>query len=262
MRLSVKTDITEAVKMLDGLGKEQVPFATAYALTQTSKAAQREVEREVPRVFDRPTPYSLRGFYTKPATKRRLSSEVGIKDGTPAAGISRSAGGKPVKALGHHTTGEPRPRKPFENLLQARNLMPRGWYAIPGRDVTLDQYGNVPPGLLNRVLSQLQAHSIVNNDRNESASSKGRQYRSRTKRLQRYFVVMPGDPRNARLVPGIWERTSFGFGSSIRPLFIYVKSTPRYRRRLDFNGIVERTVSAQIRFQFRRGMQIAKATAR
>jgi hypothetical protein len=140
--------------------------------------------------------------------------------------------------------------------------MPRGWYAVPGRDINLDQYGNVPSGLINRVLSQLQAHSVYQIDRNESAASKARQYRSRTKRLQRYFVVLPGDLKNSRLVPGIWERTSLGFGSAIRPLFIYVRGPLKYRKRLHFNEIVAKTVDAQIGFQFKRGVLEAQRTAK
>jgi hypothetical protein len=262
VKISVETDVKAAQAALVNLAKKQIPFATAYALTQTAKDAQAAVEKELPKVFDRPTPYTLRAIRTSPATKRKLVAEVLIKDGKTSAGVSRDSSGKPVKSLFAQVQGGSRAKKPFENLLQARGLMPQGWYAVPGKSIPLNQYGNVPGSIITRVLSQLQAHSVFNMDRNESAASKGRQYRSKSKRLQRYFVVMPGTSLGARLAPGIWERTSFGFGSSIRPLFIYVQQAPRYTKRLPFDAIVERTVAARIEANFYKGAQLAAQTAR
>jgi hypothetical protein len=260
MRLDVSVDLKGFEAAMGALVKEQIPFATAYALTQTSKLAQKAVEEAMPRYLDRPTPFTRRAVFTRPATKRRLLAEVQIKDGKATAAGSRDSSGKPIKQLGHQVEGGTRPLKPFERLLQTRGLMPRGWYAVPGKDVPLNQYGNVPSGIINRVLSQLQAHSVMYLDRNESAASKGRQSRSKTKRLQRYFVIMPG--AQPRLIPGIWERTSFGFGAAIRPLFIYVQSPPTYAKRLPFNDIVRRTVEKELQGMFRKGAELAARTAR
>lgn len=260
MKLDVRLDLKAVEQAMDNLAKEQIPFATAYALTQVAKASQKAVEEAMPRHLDRPTPFTLRATFTRPATKKRLFAEVQIKDGKATAAGSRDSSGKPIKQLGHQVEGGTRPRKPFENLLQARGLMPQGWYAVPGKDIPLNQYGNVPSGIINRVLSQLQAHSVYQMDRNESAKSKARQFKSKTKRLQRYFVVMPGS--HPRLIPGIWERTSFGFGASIRPLFIYVQRPPTYQKRLPFSQIVARTVSAQLASKFHEGFELARSTAR
>ena len=252
------------------LAKKQIPAATMYALTKTAKDAQAAVEKELPKVFDRPTPYTLRAIRTSPATKRKLVAEVLIKDGKTSAGVSRDKSGKPVKSLFHHVEGVARARKPFENLLQARGLMPQGWYAIPGKAIPRDQYGNVPSGIINRVLSQLQAHSVYHMDRNESAKSKARQMSAKRKVFQRYFVIMPGTLLGARLHPGIWERTYVGAKlvgptqrghGSIRPLFIYVRQAT-YTKRLPFDAIVERTVAKRFRANFDEGAQWARDTAR
>jgi hypothetical protein len=260
MKLDVSVDLKGFEAAMDNLAKEQIPFATAYALTQTAKLAQKAVEDAMPRYLDRPTPFTRRAVFTRPATKRRLLAEVQIKDGKATAAGGRDSSGKPIKQLGHQVEGGVRPYKQFELLLQSRGLMPRGWYAIPGKDIPLNQYGNVPSGIINRVLSQLQAHSVMYIDRNESAASKARQAKSKTKRLQRYFVVMPGG--HTRLIPGIWERTSFGFGQSIRPLFIYVQKAPQYSKRLPFHDIVRRTVERELPGMFRKGAEIARATAK
>lgn len=58
----------------------QVPFATAKALTRTAQDAKKNTEKRMRRVFDRPTPYTMRGVFTQSASKRRLIARVGIKD--------------------------------------------------------------------------------------------------------------------------------------------------------------------------------------
>lgn len=234
--------------MLDNLAAKHIPYATANALNEVGKIAQAKVEEAMPRVFDRPTPFVRKSIWTQRATPKRQWVEVRVKDARPTAGISRSKG-IPVNAIAHHVEGGIRTRKPFENLLQARGLMPRGWYTVAGKDVPLDQYGNVPASVINRVLSQLQAHSAYSLEKNESATSKAKQYKAKRKRLQRYFVAMPGTPLGARIGPGIWERTTFGFGSAIRPLFIYVRSVS-YSKELPFAHIIKQVVEQNFAREF------------
>lgn len=262
MELTVKIDLKGVNRMLDGLAKDQVPFATAYALTQTAKAAQAEVEREIPRVFDRPTPFTQKPVYTRPATKSRLTAEVKIKD-------TATKGNPAVRWLLAEIKGGPRSRKGFENLLQHANgrvpggVMPVGWYAAPTRYAPKDAYGNVPGSAINRILSQMQASRDPGTRETAKARKSRNSIRSRAKsRPARYFASMPGSARTAHLAPGLYERIGFGFGSSIRPIFLYTQTAPRYRQRLRFYDIVNRTVVAQLGLQFKRGVALAKRTAR
>lgn len=262
MKLSIKVDTSKAEKMLDGLARDQIPFATAYALTQTAKAAQSEVEKAIPRVFDRPTKFTEHAVYTRPATKARLWAEVKLKD-------TAVKGNPAVRYLFPETQGGTRNVKGFERLLQRANgrfsggVMPSGWYAVPTRFAPLDMYGNVPGAAINRILSQLQASRDPGTRETAAAKRKRNSIRSRARsRPARYFAVMPGSGINSHLAPGIWERVTFGFGSAIRPILLYVRRAPRYRKRLDFTRIVVTTVDAQIGFQFRRGFALASRTAR
>ena len=43
MQLDVRVDLRDAERYLTGLRKDQIPFATAYALTQTAKQAQKNI---------------------------------------------------------------------------------------------------------------------------------------------------------------------------------------------------------------------------
>jgi hypothetical protein len=251
MKLDVKVDLKALEAAMNGLAKDQVPFATAYALTQTAKAAQKEVEREIPRVFDRPTPFTRQAIRIRPATKRRLQSEVLIKD-------YAAKGNAAVKWLLAQVYGGPRNQKAFERLLSWSGAMPAGWYAVPTSYAPIDQYGNVSGASINRILSQLQARRDLS--QNESAANRTK--RNAKRRLDRYFAVLPGRERTRHLKPGIYERISFGFGSSVRPIFIYTPNAPRYRPRLRFDKIVRDTVQAQLGLQFKRGFALAARTAR
>jgi hypothetical protein len=256
INIDVRVDLREIEKAMVNLRKDQIPFATAYALTHCAMAAKREVEREIPRVFDSPTRYIRNSVYVKPAKKRNLVAEVKIKD-------AEDTGRPPVKPLAAEITGGSRRLKGFEILLQRSGQMPAGYYAVPTRFVAKDSYGNVPAGVINKILSQLQSASDPGTNENRATAKRRGSKRFRGKsRPSRYFSVRPGIRKTKHLEPGIWERVTFGFGSSIRPVLLFVNGAPQYRSRLKFERIVRDTVSAQLGLQFKRGMLLAMRTAR
>jgi len=254
INIDVRVDLREAMKALESLRKDQIPFATAYALTQCAKAAQEDVEREIGRVFDRPTQFTLKAVRTKPATKRNLVAEVKLKDeaykGNPA-----------VRWLIAQIRGGARNIKGFEKLMQRAGVMPNGYYAIPTKNAPLDRYGNVPGSVINRILSQTRSSRDVLT--RETAVSRARNIRRAKRRREgRYFSAVPSNPRTRHLKPGIWERVSFGFGESIRPVFLFSSTPPTYTKRLPFEEIVQRAVKRELARQFARGFQLAQSTMR
>ena len=252
--VDVRVELKEALKELRNLQANQIPFATAYALTQCAKKAQEDVETQIARVFDRPTPYTLKAVRTKPATKRNLVAEVKLKDesykGNPA-----------VRWLIAQVRGGARNIKGFEKLMQRAGVMPNGWYAIPTKNAPLDRYGNVPGSMINRILSQTQSSRDVL--ARETARSRARNVRRAVRRREgRYFAATPNNPRTRHLTPGIWERVAFGFGDSIRPVFLFSSTPPTYTKRLPFEDIVQKAVARELRKQFARGFELAQSTAR
>jgi hypothetical protein len=253
MQLDVRADMSEALGLLALLRRDQIPFATAYALTKTAEAAKADVEREITRAFDAPTPYTQKAVFIRPAQKNRLFAQVKLKDesfkGTPA-----------VRYLIHHIEGTKRQHKGFERQLIQNGLMPSNMFAIATKNAPLDQYGNVPRGMINRILSQLQAQrdTLVN----ETAESKRRYLARRNKRNERYFIAYPGRARTAHLTPGIYERVQFGFGNSIRPVFIFTDTAPKYSKRFRFYETINRSVDANLIRKFEEGFRIADRTKR
>lgn len=84
----IKVDIETAATRFDlnKLQKEQIPFATALALTRTAQDAQRFIKDDMPRRFTIRRKFVLKGVKIVPAKKRDIinfglaSSEVFSKD--------------------------------------------------------------------------------------------------------------------------------------------------------------------------------------
>lgn len=248
--IKVTADISKVQDLFDNLSKNQVPFATALALTKTAQYVQSELTNAMDSAFDRPTPYTKNALYVKPARKDSLVAVVKVKDeafkGNPA-----------VRYLFPEITGGTRALKGFEKLLQRAGVMPNGWYAIPTSAAPFDAYGNVPGSAVTRILSQLQAarDSLTN----ESAALKAK--RNRLKRTQRYFAVMPGTEKG-KLKPGIYERLGTAWGSGIRPVFVYTQKQPNYSARYDFYGMAQAKAVERFPIEARIAIERTIATAR
>lgn len=80
LTFSVKANIDDAVAMIASQFENQIPFATALALTRTAKDVQRELVATMGTFIDRPTPFTLNSIGTTMATKASLTSTVYIKD--------------------------------------------------------------------------------------------------------------------------------------------------------------------------------------
>jgi len=102
----IKVTLEGAKRVTEELAKaeKQVKFAAAVALTRTAQIAKREVEAEMPKVFDRPTRWSLNSLRLIPAKKDRLVARVEMKN---EADKSAPA----TKWLSPEIEGGPRPEK-------------------------------------------------------------------------------------------------------------------------------------------------------
>ena len=123
--INVSTDIKRLTRGLNDTARNQVPFATAKALTAAADLARITVTRQLPSIFDKPTPFTMRGVTIQAATKRNLQARVFVKD-------------KQAAYLGVQETGgevRPKAKKP---LFMPTDQLPR------------DAYGNLPRGTLKR----------------------------------------------------------------------------------------------------------------
>jgi hypothetical protein len=250
--ISIKTQgFTELARELQDMSK-QVNFASAVAVTRTAFLARQGIYREMEEVFDRPTPYTMRSLYSTRATPTSQQAEVSFKD------FARK-GTRAKQYLGPEVYGGPRGAKRFEIALRnadvtslAQKRMPSDRFALPSKYMRLDPYGNAPRGLITQILSRLRAANDVTQRRSESA-------RSARKRIREdYFVGRPG---GGRLPFGIYQRATFAFGSSVRPIFLFGKQ-PVYRKRLPFFEVAQGVADQELTRQFSIAFDEAMRTAR
>lgn len=235
----------KALRLLDKELRSQerkVRLGAAIALSKTASRAREEIQREMGRVFDRPTRYTMNALWAKGATAKGtapLQASVKIKDAE--LNNNRNNGIPPVNYLIHQVEGGQRQRKRHESMLQQIGVMPDGWRAVPGEAAKLDRYGNMATGQLIQILSYFQAFRGVGYKSDSTEKTRARLKRAGKRKYGiAYFVAYPGRERTKHLHPGIYMRQYGALGAALRPVLMFVKSAS-YQPRLDFYGIANRT---------------------
>jgi hypothetical protein len=235
------------------LERKNLPFAIMQAVNATAYEIRQTWMRAASRVFDRPTPLTVRAAQYKKATKQKLYAVIFLRDeavkGTP-----------PAKYLAAEVEGGLRRPKGMERLLMSANIMPRDMFAVAGDGAPLDQYGNVKSGQVRQIISQMRAGLELGHASNETRTSRERRLARQRNRGGggSYFVVKQ---RRGRLRPGIYERITLAAGSAVRSIFIFVSSA-RYTPRYNIFGLAQKQWNKLIPFNFRRELEKAVATSK
>jgi hypothetical protein len=138
-------------------------------------------------------------------------------------------------------------------------------YVVPARGFPLDANGNIPGGTLNKILSDLQATREV--AARSTTASRARRQRSRSfSKRAVYFLAHPSRPLRPgvpqHLPPGIYQRTQFASGSSIRLVLAIIGRAPRYKQVFDAQAMAQKAFNASFPNRFRTRMIEALRTAR
>ena len=86
MTLSVESNIKEVAQYLNHIQLRQLPFATSKALNDTAWQARAALMAQAPKKMDRPTPFTVKDFRVKRATKRDLDAIVYVAGTTGLKG--------------------------------------------------------------------------------------------------------------------------------------------------------------------------------
>ncbi len=245
MKITVKLDTRKATDRLNGM-PEAIRRVSLRALHGTADEVIKAEQAEMRRVFDRPTRWTLNALRKYP-DKREASITIEINRDLPF--YTRTD-----NYLQTQITGGTRRNKAFERALQARGVLPHGWYAVPGQRAKMDAFGNQSPGELKQILSWFDAASMhAGSEQNMGFA--GREKRRKGTKARAgwvFFVVRPGDRRSGIKQPGIYRRT----GRSTEPILIFVKATT-YTKRFDFEGVAQRTIEADYPARFESEMKVA-----
>ena len=258
--LTITISTKDVERQLSAIQAQQLPFATALALTRTAQNGQKAMVESFSKQFDRPTPYTLRSTFIVPATKTKLESSFGVKDLSPSG--TRFS---PADILAPHFYGGTRALKASEFRLRQAGFLDADEYIVPGAGARLDAYGNVSRGQIVQMLSQLKLEI------SGSASAATRSPRSRRKQAQAGRIFWSRGPdrpftridrhgdyhtRYSHLAKGAWIVSQ----GQLAPLFIATHA-PHYKKRFDMDRIKADTIRT-FNAEFERAMAVAIATAR
>jgi hypothetical protein len=243
-KIEVGFNIKKIQNELMSFERKHLPFAMSQALNNTAWDAYHGIKKQLPKVFNKPTDFTLRGMYVQKSTykqtaKNYLTTELGYK---PKATTS-STGASLIK---HHVDGGTRNFKRFEMKLQASNLIPAGSFLVPTGQAPKDRFGNVPRKWSIKALSSLRATL-------DTASYSSRaSMRAKTRLNADSFKILPLGKNQA-----IYYNSAFG----LTPFWIVVDKV-HYRKRYNPRKIIDITVQDRFKTNFDEAMKKAVASAK
>lgn len=256
MQITIKTDF-QAVQNALQQAPRQVPYAAAVALNKTAERARSAVQADMRRLFDRPTPWVLNSLRLKRANKATLAAELAFKD------INSVTSAKTMVAP--HIYGGGRAFKAMEGRLMAAGILPRGWQVVPGQSARLDAYGNMSRGQISQLLNVLGTYREAGYNKANARTVARLAAGNAKKGIYgfTYWVNPVGAPtgRGRHLPPGVYQRVQTGFGTSLKPVLIFVQGT-RYRRVLAWDTTIAQTAERHFPGAFTEAFAQALRTAR
>jgi hypothetical protein len=244
--ITVKIEGLPALQRGFATMQQQIPFATARALTVTAHQVNAEIKAEMrARIAGGPTPYTLGAFAVTAATKANPSAEIYLRSAPP--------GGTPYDtALGHLFRGGKRDFKRLETVLRLRGLIPPGLQIAPARGLPVDARGNPRMAAIKEMLGVVT--SPIRNLRIYARQTKKPKYTA-----VGFFCIFPGASRH--LAPGIYRRLESGSESRLSPWLFFV-APPPYRQVFDLEQTATRIVAKNFSANFNASMAAAMASAR
>ena len=241
-KIKIDIDISKMVATLDG-AREQVPFATALALTKTAQNVKAALVDEMRSVFKAPTSFTLRSLQVTRAEKAKLLASVGLRGADTGKGA--------IRWLAPEVFGGERSHA-IEALLQPLGLPPKGLWAVPGAAAKKSPGGGIDIGWFRSVVSDIASQGITQSRGILTRRMRGTGRKSMG--LLQYAILLE---RKGRLLPGIYGKR----GRGIYPFVMFVVA-PKYRGKFNFYGVAQRVARASFPYEFRTALKRALATAR
>ena len=241
MEFSIDITGVDAVKrMLDDVGKKQIPFATSLAINKVAFISRKNIQGKMKEVFDRPTRFTLNSVLYEKSTKKKLYATIFLAD------IDTKIFGKTSDYMRVQTEGGKRNQKGIESKLayQLQDASFEKRWIVPARGQKLDKHGNLPRGEWNRIISALSLSTELGYSANITPASKKRNRRRAT-----YFITPFG----------VMKRTG---KRTVKPVLYFLAFRPTYKERLPFHEVVLITHKRHFNKEFEIAFKRAMLTAR
>lgn len=254
MQFKVETNLP-AVQDAMKKAASQVPFAAMLAINKVAARARADVQDNMKRVFDRPTPWVINSLRIKRATRTNLVAELAFKDKNSVENSNAM--------VSPHVFAGARRFKAMESRLMRAGYLPAGWHVVPGGAAKLDAYGNMSRGQISQILNVLGTYQEAGynkaNDRTRARLAKGN-VKKNTYGFVYWVNPATGQRRARHLQPGVYQRVTTGFGTSLKPVLIFVPSV-NYKKRLPFFEQVMAAANAHFDTEFTQAFDRAMQTA-
>lgn len=264
MKVDITVDIEPALKVVQQELPRAVPYVAASMLSKLAFKTQERVKAEMPRVFDRPTPFAVKGVQNTGAKAGNLEAAVFFPRSQEAGGREQYEFMRP----GSFGAAR-RSQKKSEYLLRKFGYLPLGYVSAPGSygRKRLDQYGNIPGSIYRQIIRSLELEASARTGKSVSAASRKRAVRAGVDR--EWFGVPVGASSNrlslngGRLPAGVYQRV--GSGGQVKSLrqWLVFTSKASYKKRLDLEMIAKGVVSENLEAVFNESFQsVLKGFAR
>lgn len=252
MQIQIEVKGLEAVKKAMAENAKKAQYAMVKAINTSAEWAATDVRREMRKVFDRPTPWVLNSLRIKYAKPSAIVAELGFKD------INSAENARTM--VFPHVEGGKRHYKAFEARLNQIGLLPAGYNAVPGGAASIDGNGNMSRGQISQLLNVLGAYTESGFNKANLNTIKRLAKGNAKKNIYGFaYWVNPVGPQQAKhLQPGVYQRVTTAHGSSLKPVLIFVRQA-NYRKRLDFYGIVTKTVDKRFEDEFAKAFDAEKS---
>lgn len=245
LKVAVSSNFPDVMRQIDA-DRQHMRGAAREALNRAAEWAETDVKREMRQVFDRPVPFTLRSLRVYFANTANLKVTLWFRQ--------RSADEDKPWAM-PQIAGTARGMKPMELRLQKAGILPAGWMVVPGAAAPLDAFGNMSMGEISRILNVLGTFKEAGYNK-ANAKTKERLRKGNAKRGVYGFEYWVNPPwaRQKHLLPGVYRRVYTAFGTSLKPMLIFIKGA-RYKARLDFFGIAKRAFDKHFPLEFEKAAE-------
>jgi hypothetical protein len=237
MKIAYTTNADQVAQDLMETVPRQVPYVAAVMLTRLAGDLREGFQKRLPETFDRPTDFTVRGVFTKPASKSELEAAVYFPDSEDEDGKSKR---EYIRPGAEGTAG--RHQKRTEYLLTRIGALPVGWVTTPGKGAPLNQYGNLEGSVYRQIINVLQ----IRYNKPKPVSQRAQKAATKLGVEALFFVVSPGANKLGRgggwLPPGVWKHLP---GHRITQILKFVRKAsyrPRFKLQDEAAPILDKQV--------------------
>lgn len=233
-RIFIRDNFSQVGNWLTGVATKQAEFAMMTTMNKAAYETTQVLGRNMAAVFDRPTSWVLNSIRYVKATRSNLVAKIDLDRWGNKAGVSVH------QVLNAQIHGGTRNLKRSEVALSRIGVLPSGMAIVPGSAAKMDKNGNMSAAQIVQIISWFGAFGEQGYSANMKDAGRRRLGRGNKKQGRYGFAYFALQKSHGKLRPGIYQRFDTSFGSSVKPVMIFVKK-PSYKKRFDFYELGTRT---------------------